>query len=135
MNRKAMLGDPPPIRITAIDLNRIDGLLDDRNHAISRRVSAFLRGEIDRAEIVDSPDSPDAFVRIGSTVIFEDEVGRQYTRTLVFPHRTQHYPDGVSVVTPVGSALLGLATGQSISFKTPDDRVKTLTVLKICATP
>jgi regulator of nucleoside diphosphate kinase len=134
VNQAAVLHDPPPIRITPDDLGLIDAVLGDPRYAMSQQMRAYLRCEVDRAEIVEHADHPDSFVRIGSTVLFEDEAGRQYNRTLMLPHQTHGRQDGVSIIAPVGIALLGLAEGQAISFATRDGRVKTLRVLKVSAT-
>ena len=132
MNRKLLLGDPPSIRVTHHDLGRLDALLAGLSS--SSRVLDYLRREVDRAAVVANDDSS-SFVKLGSRVAFEDESGRLHTGTVVFPGELTQYPDSISVLTPVGAALLGLAEDQSISYETPDQRVKTLTVLRLLPQP
>jgi len=128
MNRKMMLGDPPEIHLTQNDLGRLDSLLAAFPN--TSRVLEFLRREIDRASIL-ADDNPLPFVKLGSRVAFEDETGKLYTGTVAFPSELAHHADSISVLTPVGAALIGLAEGQSISYETLDGRTKTLTVLRI----
>jgi regulator of nucleoside diphosphate kinase len=132
MNRKQLLGDPPAIRVTPHDLGRLDALLAGLQR--NSRVLEYLRGEVDRASVVADDDSS-SFVRLGSRVTFEDESGRVFAGTVVFPGELARHPDSISILTPVGAALLGLGEGQSISYETPDRRIKTLTVLHLPPRP
>jgi regulator of nucleoside diphosphate kinase len=128
MNRKMLLGDPPPIRITAQDLQRLDALLTHLSE--SSPVASFLQREVDRAEVTDGTDGT-SFVRIGTRLSFSDEQGVRHTGTLVLPEQLKECQDGISILTPIGSALLGLSEGQAIEYTTLDGRTKTITVLSI----
>jgi regulator of nucleoside diphosphate kinase len=130
MNRKTILGDPPPIYITDQDLDRLDVLLASMSGKRTGSLE-FLRDELDRAQLVDGERAVEPFVRIGSRVLFRDERGNTYRLTLAFPERTSSGASQISVLTPVGAALLGLSEGQAISYETPDNRVKTITVLHV----
>lgn len=137
MNRKMLLGDPPLIHVTGRDLGRLDVLLANlgTKPGTDNPTLEFLRGELDRAQLVDEADAVTPFVRIGSRVLFWDEHGKTYRFTLVLPGRKPSELGTISVMTPVGAALLGLSEGQSISYETPDNRIKTITVLKISSIP
>jgi regulator of nucleoside diphosphate kinase len=130
MNRKSVLGDPPQIYITGQDLSRLDGLLAAMGSKNLRSLK-FLREELDRAHLVDDMQAAKPFVHIGSRVLFRDEQGNTYRLTLSLPGRTSRNAGKISVLTPVGAALLGLSEGQSISYETPDHRVKTITVMHV----
>jgi regulator of nucleoside diphosphate kinase len=127
MNRKTLLGDPP-ISLTNNDIGRLEALLA----ALSSTSSSFdfLRREVERATVVAEPDAA-PFVKLGSRLAFEDETGKLYTGTVGFPIDVAGHPDSISILTPVGAALLGLAEGHSISYKTRDGRTKQLTVLRL----
>lgn len=127
MNRKMLLGDPPPIRITHQDLLLLERLL--AGMAPDSKIATFLQDELDRAAV--APDGEAAFVSLGTRLSFTDEQGNSRTGTLVLPGRQSDVPDAVSILTPVGSALLGLSEGQAIAYATPDGRTKVLTVLRI----
>jgi regulator of nucleoside diphosphate kinase len=128
VNRKTMLGDPPVIHLTTEDLGRLDALL--AGIAGGSRPIEFLRREVERATVVADTDAA-SYVRLGTRVSFEDETGKLYTGTVGFPSDIASHPDPISILTPVGAALLGLAEGQSISYETLDGRTKTLTVLRL----
>jgi len=131
MNRKALLGDPPAIQVTNSDFGRLDMFLAKLSGKANTGALEFLRDELDRARLVDEAEITAPFVRIGSRVLFGDERGKTYRLTLLFPGEKSSAPSQLSIVTPVGVALLGLSEGQSISYETPDNRIKTVTVLKV----
>jgi regulator of nucleoside diphosphate kinase len=121
----------PDISIARRDLGRLDALLGLVEPCFGK-VGAFLLDEITRARIVRDHEVPPTLVTMGATVRFLDEgTGREYVVRLVFPHQTGACDLGVSILTPVGAALLGLSEGQSIDYETLDGRLKTLTVLKV----
>jgi regulator of nucleoside diphosphate kinase len=128
MNRKTILGDPPAIHLTQDDLGRLDALLAGLSNASPSL--EFLRREVDRATVVAEAEAA-RFVKLGSRVSFEDETGKRYTGTVGFPREVAGEPQPISILTPVGAALLGLAEGQSISYETLDGRTKTLTVVRL----
>lgn len=122
----------PDIALTRRDLGRLDGLLDSVVLARIGKVGAFLLDEITRAKIVNDHESPSTLVTMGSIVKFRDEeCGRTMVVRLVYPREASSDQHNVSVLTPVGAALLGLSEGQSIGYETIDGRLKTLTVLRI----
>ena len=127
MSRKMILGDPPAIRLTDNDLGRLDALLSGSS---SKPRLEFLRREVDRAVVVAEAEAA-SFVKLGSLMSFEDEAGRLYTGTIGFPRDVAGHLNPISILTPVGVALLGLAEGESISYETLDARIKTLTVIRL----
>ena len=131
MNRKSLLGDPPEIRITRNDIGRLEALLAALS-ATSPSLE-FLRREVERATVVADADAS-SIVKLGSRVAFEDEAGKLYTGTVGFPSDIVEHTDSISILTPVGTALLGLAEGESIAYETRDGRTKRLTVLRLLPT-
>lgn len=127
--------------ISRQDLGRLDGLLGGNVRGQMGKVREFLLHELARARIVDESERPASAVAMYSTVEFRDEdTGRCMVAKLVYPHETGDVGEAVSVLTPVGAALIGLSEGQSIGYETPDRRLKTLTVLRVidrgpCAVP
>ena len=143
MNRKTLLGDPPPITMTGHDFGRLSALIANfgarREIPFNKsyaRVLEFLSAEVDRARIVHEPaDEAPPFVKMGSRVTFRDETGRIHHGVLVFPSQESPNLAGISILTPAGAALLGLSEGQAISYETPDARIKTITLLTVSPTP
>jgi regulator of nucleoside diphosphate kinase len=89
-----------------------------------------LLGELERARIVDDHRLAGSVVRMGSTVRYQagDETR---TVTLVYPAEADIALGRVSVLTPVGAALLGLSAGQSIDWTDRNGRRHDLTVVRV----
>lgn len=122
------------IVVTERDYQRLQGLA---NAARLRQpdVAEELAGELDRAGIVaDTEIAPDV-VRMGSTVEYRTEAGATRTVTLVFPGEADIAEGKVSILTPIGTALLGLSPGQSIDWLARDGRSHRLTILSVRQQP
>ena len=74
---------------------------------------------------------PANVVRMGSTVTFKSDDGHTRTLKLVYPVDESLDEHRISVMTPVGAALIGLAEGQSISWTARDGKHHQLTVTKV----
>jgi regulator of nucleoside diphosphate kinase len=119
----------PSLMISADDARRLS-LLAKASMTQFPRVAHFLAQEVNRATIV--PEQPKGIVRMGSQVVYRDEgTGRIRDVTLVFPHEADINLNRISVLTPVGAALIGLAKGQNIEFQTPTHEKRSLTVLVV----
>ncbi|MBL0897230.1 MAG: nucleoside diphosphate kinase regulator [Reyranella sp.] len=94
-------------------------------------VAEELLAEMDRAKIVADDSFPPNVVRMGSTVTFRSDDGRELTEQLVYPMDEDSDAHRISVMTPVGAALIGLAEGQSILWTARDGRKHELTVVKV----
>lgn len=120
----------PPITVSTLDLERIEELLESSAYKKLPGMEA-LQTELNRANVLDPQDVPPGLVTMNSTVVFRDEASdAEFELTLVYPGATQQ-PDAVSVLAPVGSALLGLSVGQSISWQVPGGRALRLRVLEV----
>jgi regulator of nucleoside diphosphate kinase len=114
------------------DFGRLDVLLGGAARGEMGKIREFLLDELARARVVDESEVPASVVAMHSTVEFRDEdTGHGMIAKLVYPHETDSGRQAVSVLTPVGAALIGLSEGQSIAYETPDHRSKTLTVLRV----
>ncbi|HNP64134.1 MAG TPA: nucleoside diphosphate kinase regulator [Woeseiaceae bacterium] len=123
-----------PITIVQSDFQTLERLLDTSSNRTLPGIG-MLREELNRANIVDSDDiSPDC-VTMNSTVEFvDDEADKAYEMTLVYPDQAGA-PGTVSVLAPVGSALLGLRVGQSIRWQVPGGRQLRLRVVAVTRQP
>jgi regulator of nucleoside diphosphate kinase len=121
----------PKIVIPASEHARLLALAD----AAEKRapaVAEFLADELTRAEIVRDEDFDPNVVRMGSRVTYLDEVtGRTRTVTLVYPDAANIDENRISILTPIGAALIGLSPSQSITWPNPDGRVGALKVLSV----
>ena len=120
----------PQIIISNADYERLSDLA---NASLQRlpEVAQELLDELDRAQIVDAV--PADVVRMGSTVTFKSDDGQTRTMTLVYPVDESLDAHRISVMTPIGAALIGLGVGQSISWPGRDGRQHRLTVTKVAA--
>lgn len=100
--------------------------------AQSPAVGEFLLEEVERARIVEPESVPATVVTMGALVEFRDErTGAQRSVTLVYPGEQDIELGRISVLTPVGAALIGLSEGQSIEWRTPAGEERSLTVLRV----
>lgn len=110
-------GQLPPITLTADQADRLSELADAAARAYPE-VTAFLEREVSRAAVVPPGHIGADVVLLGSRVTFRDEAGAVSDVTLVLPERANVSEGRVSVLTPVGVALIGMAVGQTISYTT-----------------
>jgi regulator of nucleoside diphosphate kinase len=122
----------PQIIISDTDYDRLSDLA---NASLQRlpEVAQELLDELDRAQIVSDEAVPADVVRMGSTVTFKSDDGQTRTMTLVYPVDESLDAHRISVMTPIGAALIGLGVGQSISWPGRDGKQHRLTVTKVMA--
>lgn len=87
--------------------------------------------ELERAQIVDDTHVPNDIVRMGSTVSYRTDTGQEPKVTVVYPVDADIAAGKISIMTPVGTALIGLRVGQSITWRSRDARRHMLTVLTV----
>ncbi|WP_338608608.1 nucleoside diphosphate kinase regulator [Pelagibacterium nitratireducens] len=90
-----------------------------------------LIGELDRARVVAQAKLADTAVRMGSVVSFTTTDGFNRTYQLVFPGEADISSGRVSVLTPIGAALIGMGEGQTIAITARDGRELALTVTRV----
>lgn len=124
----------PPIVMSRLDYDRIEALLED---AGKRGIdTSALETEIARADVVEPAQVPKDVISMNSTARFRDETsGEERELTLVYPRDANGEAGRVSILAPVGSALLGLRVDQSIEWPVPGNRTVTLRVLSIVYQP
>ena len=123
--------DLPPITLNTDDAERLLRLAD-----IARRrfpnAAAFLTREVERADVVSPSQLLPGVVAMGSEVEFRDDTTGQIRRvTLAYPHEADLAAGRISVLTPIGAALIGLSVSQSIEWTSPLDERRSLTVVKV----
>ena len=116
------------IMVSAVDHDRLSGLARtvlDR----APNTAEELLSEMDRATIADTV--PANVVRMGSTVTFRS--GGEGTRriTLVYPGQADIAENRISILTPLGTALIGLAAGQSVVWNARDGKERVLEIAAV----
>ncbi|PDT81508.1 nucleoside diphosphate kinase regulator [Sinorhizobium sp. BJ1] len=94
-------------------------------------ISDGLILELERARVVSDSSVPGNVVRMGSTVEYETDTGDRRTVTLVFPKDADISEGKISILTPIGTALVGLSVGQSIMWTARDGRLHRLSVISV----
>ena len=121
----------PPIAIDESHFTRLSALSSLTNGPMME-VCRYLREELDRAHVLPAEKLRPDIVNLGSRVEFRDEqTGKVQDIVLVYPFDADIACRRVSVLTPVGAALLGLSVNQTISFHTRTGEQRELTVLKV----
>lgn len=121
----------PPITLTTEDSDRLRRLADAAATKFPR-TAEFLAREVDRAELIDDATATQALVTMGSEVVYrDDETGKTRWVTLVYPDEADLDAGKISVLTPIGAALIGLSVNQSIEFETPTGAIRSLTVMSV----
>lgn len=125
----------PPITLGSRDLARLEQLLD--SPALRQLPAArSLGAELERAKVLPTDRVPADVVTMNATVTCVDEVsGGNHQFTLVYPQDADVTTGRVSVLAPVGSALLGLSVGQAIDWQAPGGRALRLRVITVVAAP
>lgn len=122
------------VTISRVDIERIEALLERLPPREADKLDG-LRAELDRADVVEPAAMPPHIVTMNSTVSFEDVNNHEkLTLSLVYPNAAG-VAGTVSILAPVGSALLGLEVGQHIDWPMPDGRSRSLRVLEISYQP
>lgn len=123
------MSSTPPITLTRTDVERLERLLESlHDHGPA---AMALDAELARAQVVERAELPPGVVSLNSRVHCREEgSGKDYHLTLVMPHDAGK-EGTVSVLAPVGTALLGLTVGQHIDWPTPSGKVLQLTLLAV----
>lgn len=123
--------DPlPAIVVSADDHKRLVDLAEASEDRIPD-VASVLQAEMDRARVLPADEISDEAVRMGSTVEFSADGGRPRRVTLVYPGEADIAEGRISILTPIGTALIGVSRGQSIAWTARDGRRRWLTVLNV----
>lgn len=123
------------IFISAFDKKRLLALIDTEMKNSLRSTSAplqELKAELEKAVIVEPDKMPPNVVTMNSTVLFRDmDDNEEMTYTLVFPAHADMNQNKLSILAPIGTALIGYKEGSVIEWKVPSgvQRIKIEKVL------
>lgn len=125
-----------PIVLTEQDVTRLRRLIEQNASGRNARECAALEAELDRAEVVPPTAVPPNVVTMNSRVHFVDEqTGEEQEIVLVYPSDANVEQARISVLAPVGAALLGLAVGEFIEWPMPGGATKRLRVVSVLYQP
>lgn len=124
----------PDLVVSSLDLDRLDQLLS--RLPVTDPARRQLEQELERAAVLDPAAMPANVVTMNSTVRLRLlKTGEQPCLTLVYPKDLDASGDKVSVLAPVGSALLGLSEGAQIHWPMPDGEIQPIQVLQLVYQP
>mgnify|MGYP001355687494 CR=1 FL=1 len=113
------------IRITTFDLERLDRLIDGVRAAGPQKKDylMMLEKELERARVVDPQKIPGDVITMNSVVRIRDlESGEENTYTLAFPADSRIEENRISVLSAIGTALIGYRVGDVIEWQVPSGK-------------
>lgn len=119
---------PQSLLITDQDFERLSLLVQHSE----TKAAALLEEELSRATVVPTDQIPGDIVTMDSKIRFVDEdTAKESEVTLVYPKDADVVARRVSILAPVGMALIGLRVGQSIEWPMPNGtrRLKVVSIL------
>ena len=122
----------PRIVVTSTDMERLRTLID----TTAGDKADALDAELLRAEVVEPTQVPPDVVTMNSRVVYRDEdTGETREVTLSYPKDASLEQGRVSVLAPVGAALLGLSVGQEMEWQLPGGKLKRLRIVSVTYQP
>lgn len=129
------MSSKPRIIVSSRDMDRLEALLDSLPDASAPDVEALYE-ELDRADVVAPDKVPPSVVTMYSTVRFRmADSDKDFSLTLVYPKDVDGSAGKLSVLAPVGSALLGLSVGDAIEWPRPGGGTIRLTIAEVVYQP
>jgi regulator of nucleoside diphosphate kinase len=112
--------EPRDIYITQYDLTRLKELLEVGRKERDRDYLESLRNELERAHIVEPAAVPADVVTMNSRVRLKDmETAEETNYSLVFPSDADMAQNKLSILAPIGTAILGYRTGDTVDWQVP----------------
>lgn len=114
-----------PVFITDYDLERLNRLIDEASRTRSRDGKHIqeLKAELAKAVVVKSKEIPTDVVTMNSQVILSDlDSGSEVTLFLRFPQEANPEEGGVSILAPIGTAIIGCRIGDEVDWQVPAGR-------------
>ncbi|ASJ71442.1 nucleoside diphosphate kinase regulator [Granulosicoccus antarcticus] len=125
----------PAIVISTLDVDRLESLMR-KLPASEFPGRESLQAELDRAQVVDPQEIPATVVTMNSTVRFAIvETSEVFSLTLVYPNDMGDGEGRISILAPVGSALLGLKEGDIIEWPKPGGSVQNVRIEEVMYQP
>jgi regulator of nucleoside diphosphate kinase len=120
----------PRILISKAEEKRLTAIATAASQRVPEASEALL-SELERADVLPEMAMPAEVVRIGSIIEFEVDDGRRLKVQLVLPENADINAGRISVLTPVGAALIGLSPSQAMEWSGNDGKERVLTVLAV----
>ncbi|HHY28499.1 MAG TPA: nucleoside diphosphate kinase regulator [Desulfitobacterium dehalogenans] len=116
------------ISITAVDRERLLKLINKEREFGTAKNKDYLKDlehELNGADVVPSEGIPSNAITMNSKILLKDlETGEETIYTLVYPEDADLLEDKISILAPVGTAILGYREGDIIDWKVPGGVVR-----------
>ncbi len=123
-----MLTKAPKLVLSKEDFQKLSALVASQTAAVAEG----LEEEISRAVVLPESEVPEDVVSMDSLVRVRDlDSGLEHDYQLVFPHEANAGEGRISVLAPLGAALIGLRASDEYEFFAPNERLKRFQVLSI----
>ncbi|HLW56557.1 MAG TPA: nucleoside diphosphate kinase regulator [Bacteriovoracaceae bacterium] len=120
------------IYVTEKDFMRLKNLLD----SYDGDEFEDLEIELDRAGVLSDEEVPKDLITMNSQVRYLNvQDNKESVVTLVYPKDANSSEGKISILAPLGSALIGLKVGQEINWMFPDGKTRTLRILEVVYQP
>ena len=119
--------------LTKIDYEIIMSCLKKgvNRNTFNRKDGEELETEIKKAKLVTKEELPSDVVRLNSTVTIKDEINQKIMQVMVVtPDKANIKQMKISIMSPMGIALIGFRKGQKIKWQVPAGK-KTFTILEV----
>jgi len=130
MRKASQSAKKPKIVIGNSDFDRLTRLANNSLNTMPELAEELLT-ELERAKVVSDRALPENVVRMGVAVTYTSDTGQERTVILVNPGEADIAEGKVSIMTPIGTALIGLAVGQSIGWIARDGQKHLLTIKSV----
>ncbi|MDC0709008.1 nucleoside diphosphate kinase regulator [Stigmatella sp. ncwal1] len=126
----------PALQITTEDMTRLRAVVERHLEGSKAAAAEQLELELERARVVQPEQIPPNVVTMRSRILFEDlETGRRREASLVYPEEANIDQSRVSILAPVGLAVLGLQVGDIIEWPLPNARLGKFRILEVLYQP
>lgn len=120
------------IYIRRAEHDRLISLVEQASGGVDGGAAERLEAELDRALVVEDGPMPPDVVTMESRVVFEDaRTGSRREVVVVYPSAADASAGRVSVLAPIGAALIGLRTGDTIEWPLPDGRTARIRIVSV----
>ncbi len=121
------------IYLSEKDMERLRNIVGERQQ---NKELQLLVDELDHAIVLPQEEMPPDVVTMNSKVLFEDVENKKSSEiTVVYPQHADAANRKISILAPVGAALIGLSVGDTIEWPLPGGKKKTLRILKVLYQP
>jgi len=127
------MSKPAAIYLTELDLTRLENAAARAGN--SSPLADLVDNLIARANVVPGNKIPADVVTMNSVVRVVDDAGAEQEWTLVYPEEANVASAKLSVLSPMGAALLGARAGKSIKYSSPNGAQHSLRIERIAFQP